>query len=380
MGTNAYAINVVSGNHTQVLNNVAISTSGTTAEGIRIENPNNIINATGVTVTTTGAGASALALLSGGGSLANFTNSTLTSEAGPVIRVEMGDLPGKNINLTNTSVTAGGGDGRWLFVTRLSTPTNVTATGATLTGAAITDPGSISNVVLRGDTTWLLTGDSNVTNLTNNASTIEFAPPVGGAFKTLTTVNYVGVGGTLRLNTFLGADNSPSDKLVINGGSGTGSTVILVRNTGGPGAETVSNGILVVQAINRGTTTPTAFSLAGGRVTAGAFDYFLFRGGVSPGIDNSWFLRNAIVAPPVTPPGTTPPGTTPPEPIPTPTPAPGTPPLPTRVPGDPPIPLYNPEVALKSVIPSVARTLGLVTLGTFNERQGDQLLLRGEDR
>jgi outer membrane autotransporter protein len=49
------------------------------------------------------------------------------------------------------------------------------------------------------------------------------------------------------------------------------------------------------------------------------------------------------------------------------------------VPGAPPIPLYDPEVALKSVVPSVARTLGLVTLGTFNERQGDQLLLRGDD-
>src|SRR5262245_17150907 len=367
MGTNAYAINVVSGNHTQVLNNVAISTSGTTAEGIRIENPNNIINASGVTVTTTGAGASALALLSGGGSLANFTNSTLTSEVGPVIRVEMGDLPGKNINLIDTSVTAGSGDGRWLYITRLSTPTNVTASHSTLTGAAITDPGSISNVVLQGDTTWHLTGESNVTNLTNNASTIDFAPPVGGAFKTLTTMNYVGVGGTIGLNTFLGADNSPSDKLVINGGSGSGSTVLLVRNTGGPGAETVSNGILVVNAINGGTTAPTAFALAGGRVTAGAFDYFLFRGGVTPGADNSWFLRNAIVAPPVG------------APIPTPTPAPGTPPLPTPVPGAPPIPLYDPEVELKSVVPSVARTLGLVTLGTFNERQGDQLLLRGDD-
>jgi hypothetical protein len=44
------------------------------------------------------------------------------------------------------------------------------------------------------------------------------------------------------------------------------------------------------------------------------------------------------------------------------------PPLPTPVPGAPPIPL--PEVSLKSVVPSVARTLGLLTLGTFNERQG----------
>ena len=30
-----------------------------------------------------------------------------------------------------------------------------------------------------------------------------------------------------------------------------------------------------------------------------------------------------------------------------------------------------------SVVPSVARSLGLLTLGTFNERQGDQLLVRG---
>ena len=29
-------------------------------------------------------------------------------------------------------------------------------------------------------------------------------------------------------------------------------------------------------------------------------------------------------------------------------------------------------------MPSLARTLGLVTLGTFNERQGDQLLVRGD--
>ena len=54
-----------------------------------------------------------------------------------------------------------------------------------------------------------------------------------------------------------------------------------ITNTGGPGAETTGNGIVVVNAINGGTTTPVAFSLAGGRVTAGAFDYFLFRGGVA---------------------------------------------------------------------------------------------------
>src|SRR5262249_56175728 len=113
-------------------------------------------------------------------------------------------------------------------------------------------------------------------------------------------------------------------------------------------------------------------SLAGGRVTAGAFDYFLFRGGVSPGSEHSWFLRSALEAPPLTPAGT--------PVIPTPTPAPGSPPLPDPVPGAPPIPLFDPHVPLQSVLPSVARTLGLITLGTFNDRQGDQLLVRRDPK
>ena len=62
--------------------------------------------------------------------------------------------------------------------------------------------------------------------------------------------------------------------------------------------------------------------------------------------------------------------------VPPPEAAPGTPPLPTPVPGAAPIPLFQPGVAVMSVVPSVARTLGLLTLATFNERQGDQLLVR----
>jgi outer membrane autotransporter protein len=281
-------------------------------------------------------------------------------------------------NVNDAVVTATGGRFPLFDVVSGSTAT-LNASGSTLTGSAFTDSTSTSTVNLTNGSVWTITGcstcaipdNSNVTTLTNNNSTINFLAPTGdptlqSSYLTLTTVNYVGVGGRLGLNTFLGTDGSPSNQLIINSGSGSGSTNILVRNTGGPGAETVSNGILVVQAINGATTTANAFSLAGGRVTAGAFDYVLFRGGVSPGSQDSWFLRSSLVAPPT------------PE-TPTPTPAPGSPPLPTPVPGAPPIPLFDPEVPLKSVVPSVARTLGLVTLGTFNERQGDQLLLRGDD-
>src|SRR5262245_59174782 len=300
----------------------------------------------------------------GGGqsSTESFTNSTLASALGPVIRVSGGGR-NKFINLTSSTVTAAP-DGQWLNVTGASSVVSITASDATtLTGAAFTASNSTSNLVLSNGTRWDMTGSSNVTDLTNNDSTIQFAPPVGGAFKTLTTVNYGGVGGTIGLNTFLGTDGSPSDQLVISG-VGRGSTTLSVRNAGGPGAETFGNGILVVNAISGGTTEPTAFSLKGGLVSQGAFDYFLFRGGFTPGTEHSWFLRDTSACSP--------------GPTPTPTPAPGTPPLPTCQPGAPPIPLFNPEVPLKSVVPSVARTLGLITLGTFNERQGDQLLVRGD--
>jgi Autotransporter beta-domain/Autochaperone Domain Type 1 len=184
---------------------------------------------------------------------------------------------------------------------------------------------------------------------------------------------FISNGGALRLDTVLneGGAATRSDTLVVDGtsvGAG-GPTNMAIRNAGGTGALTVGDGILVVQVLNPSLSASGAFSLSGGSITAGAFDYFLFKNGVTQGSQGNWYLRSTIVAPPITPPGEPP--ITPPEA------APGTPPLPTPVPGAPPIPLFQPGVAVMSVVPSVARTLGLLTLGTFNERQGDQLLVRG---
>ena len=108
--------------------------------------------------------------------------------------------------------------------------------------------------------------------------------------------SYTGAGGTMAINTFLGGDGSPSDRLVINGDpAATGNTSVHVTNVGGPGAETTANGILVVNAINGATTAPGAFSLSNCELRAGAFDYDLFRGGVS-GSPNDWFLRSTSSA------------------------------------------------------------------------------------
>ncbi len=93
----------------------------------------------------------------------------------------------------------------------------------------------------------------------------------------------------------LGADASPSGKLVIDTGNASGSTGIVVNNVGGAGASTVSDGIMVVQALNGATTTNGAFAL-NGRVAAGAYEYFLFRGGVSANTNENWYLRSTLVS------------------------------------------------------------------------------------
>ena len=73
----------------------------------------------------------------------------------------------------------------------------------------------------------------------------------------------MGQSGVLSLNTYLGADASPSDKLVVDGGAATGATALRITNQAGPGAKTTGDGIQVVQAINGGTTAPGAFTSGG---------------------------------------------------------------------------------------------------------------------
>jgi outer membrane autotransporter protein len=171
--------------------------------------------------------------------------------------------------------------------------------------------------------------------------------------------SYFGAGGRMDINTFLGGDGSPSDRLVINGDpAATGETSVHVTNVGGPGALTTANGILVVNAINGATTASGAFALEG-EARGGAFDYDLFRGGVSGGSANSWFLRSDFIVPPI-----------PPEP-----PIPPVPPFPPTPPPDPlppgVYPIIGPELATYGVVQPLARQLGLSILGTLDDRVGD---------
>ena len=186
---------------------------------------------------------------------------------------------------------------------------------------------------------------------------ITGARQAGGPGNPGNTGTFISNGGMLKLDTVLneGGAATRSDTLVVDGTSvgPRGATQMVIRNAGGQGALTVGDGILLVQVTDPNRSASGAFSLAHS-VSAGAFDYFLFKGGASPGSQGNWYLRNEII-----------PGSTP---------APGEV-LPTPVPGEV-IPLFRAEVAVQSVLPTVARELIMLGLGTFNERQGDQLLLR----
>ncbi len=211
--------------------------------------------------------------------------------------------------------------------------------------------------------------------------------------------NYFGAAGaTGALNTFLEADGSPSDRIVIDGGSASGMTGLAFTNIGGAGAQTLADGILVVEALNGATTHTFALS---NFVSAGGYEYFLFSGGITAGSEENWYLRNTIVLPPS---GETPPEVAPsPDPLaplpPEPLPTPGDTfplPVPTLDPANPPvqpapptpgatafigpvIPLYSIEVPVASALPYATRQATLATLGTFHERRGGQDILSPAD-
>ncbi|SNS57298.1 outer membrane autotransporter barrel domain-containing protein [Tardiphaga sp. OK246] len=330
---------------TLTANGVTVRTSGTGSHGASVRGGSSLaLNDS--TLTVSGAGGAALysSAYDAGASIAQISNSTLSSAQGAGIRTS-----GTTLNATFLGSSLAGNPN--LLEVVANGTLNLIAASSTLTGAAVTDAGSTSNVTLQNATTWKVTGNSNVSNLSNTSSLIDFAPPSGGAFKTLSAINYTGVGGTIGLNTFLDTDGAPSDRLAINGGTATGDTSLRVTNAGGGGELTVGNGILVVDTTNGGTTAPVAFKLAG-PVVAGPFEYTLHRSSVDGSNSQAWYLRstldcslapNAAVCP--SPPGPAP---------------------------QPPVPNFRPETSLYAAVPAMALLYGRNLLDTFHERAGNR--------
>ncbi|MGC0686564.1 autotransporter outer membrane beta-barrel domain-containing protein, partial [Escherichia coli] len=131
-------------------------------------------------------------------------------------------------------------------------------------------------------------------NVTSTGSTLNLTDGKVGDVLTIQG-SYVGNNGNLFLDTVLGDDSSPTDKLVVSG-SATGTTYVKVTNEGGTGARTL-NGI---ELITTGSSTDDAF-VQSGRIAAGAYDYSLVRGTGSN--SSNWYLSNTTPTPttPTTP-------------------------------------------------------------------------------
>ncbi|MBB5409703.1 outer membrane autotransporter protein [Paraburkholderia sp. HC6.4b] len=277
-----------------------------------------LVGGTTSTIDTNGMGATWSGVLSGSGALAKAGNGVLT-------------LSGQNTFTGPTNVR----NGVLNLTGSLQSPVNVEANGT-------------------------LGGTGTDLNTVTNAGTVE--PGFGlaaGQFGAMTVKNFVGAGGTLALRTFLGLDGSPSDRLIINGGSAD-PTAVRITNAGGSGGLTTGNGILVVETTNGGTTASDAFALVG-EARGGAEDYRLFRGGVNSSNPEDWFLRSSFVVPPPPEGGEEEPGT-----------GPGTEPPPDPLPPGV-YPIIGPELATYGVVQPVARQMGVEMLGTLHERIGDTL-------
>jgi T5SS/PEP-CTERM-associated repeat protein/autotransporter-associated beta strand protein len=311
-----------------------IGNSGTGA--LTIADSGNVIAST-VTVATNAGSTGTLNIGASGGSPAAAPG-TLTAPS-----VAFGDGTGTiNFNHTSTDYVfapaiSGNGTVNVLAGTTMLTGAN-SYSGATNVDAGTLRAGALntfspnSAVMVAGGGTLDLNGFSQAVLGVTNAGVVNMG--AGAAPGTvLTTTSYMGTGGTMAINTLLGGDGSPSDRLVISGGAASGNTMVRVTNAGGPGAETTGNGIQVVSAINGATTSASAFALPPGELRAGSFDYDLFRGGVS-GSPNDWFLRSDFA---VTPPGTSPPTTPPPV----------VPPV-TRLPTNPPLARCRPASPFRS--------------------------------
>ncbi|WP_285316725.1 autotransporter outer membrane beta-barrel domain-containing protein [Stenotrophomonas maltophilia group sp. Smal35] len=238
-------------------------------------------------------------------------NAQVASDNGAAIWVAPRRLVRYDITIANGSQLSGG-DGHLLLVRPDGTASgeadvHFTVDDARLAGDITFDTDRVSgnlDVVLRNkaqvdgrfngvttadigrESTWLMTGNSNVGALTLGATgTIGLGD--GTTFNTLTVGEFTGNGGALLFNTVLGDDTSLTDTLVINGDA-NGQANVRVLNAGGAGAKTDRG----IELIDIGGASNAQFDLVG-RAVGGQYEYFLVKDA-----NGNWYLRSELTTTP----------------------------------------------------------------------------------
>lgn len=122
-------------------------------------------------------------------------------------------------------------------------------------------------------------------DLTNGVYSMTDTATVGG--------NYIGGPANdpslLMLNTYLGVDSSPSDKLIVSGGTSGQTAIRILRDPSSPGALTTGDGILLVR-VDQDSNSNAVFTAPS--MIQGAYEYNLYKGGIVNPQDGDWYLRS----------------------------------------------------------------------------------------
>ena len=343
-GTDSKGSVTVSGKGSQWINLEALSV-GQKGNGVLNLSDGGVIQAPSVTVawTTSGVGTINIGAAQGSAAAAPGTLTTPT--------VQLGTAGSLVFNHTDTSgdyvfaaaisgtgtVDVFSGETAMTGVSDYSGLTTVYGNATLVAGAASVFSPNSDYVVHFAGALDLRGNNQTVAGLTN-AGLINIGtgtPP--GTILTVTG-NYTGNNGMLVLNTFLGDDSSPSDRLVVGDGA-AGQTFVTIVNVGGQGAQTTGNGILIIETGS--SESDETFRLSG-RVAAGAYEYSLVHN-ANASSDN-WYLTSEFVPPS-------------PEPSPEPSPTPS--------------PNYRVEFPLMASVMPIATDYGYAMLGTLHERVGE---------
>ncbi|MQC09038.1 autotransporter outer membrane beta-barrel domain-containing protein [Morganella morganii] len=151
----------------------------------------------------------------------------------------------------------------------------------------------VNGNISAGSTDILSGGRLEGKGIVGNTSNAGSVAP-GTSIETLTIVgNYTGNNGVQEIETILGGDTSPADKLNVIGDV-SGSTTVKVINLGGKGAQT-GNGIKIIDI--SGESPSDSFTLSGdyktedgqSAVIGGAYSYILQHGSTNTA-DKNWYL------------------------------------------------------------------------------------------
>lgn len=216
--------------------------------------------------------------------LVRFTNSSITTDTDTLFYTWSDSSTQTSRYILDNSVAIGNGTKLAYFNSHNGV---LEATDSYLENAIVTDTGAgITSTVLLADSTWGMRSSSNNTNLTASGSIIDMRGDSG--YNTLTLNKLTSGNSTYLLNTYFDFPGLTTDKIIVDGDDATGANNILkVHSTGYAAGTNVINGYgIQVVNLDNATNKSVDFTLFGGVVDSGAYEYELYRA-----VDDNYYLQ-----------------------------------------------------------------------------------------